>query len=125
MGINCLVEAFERRGKYRGSYDDDIERKSRRVMTLSRVCGVSDDEKLNEIPIMLNGAGVDLFYEYKERRSNYEHAFELIRNWYFSYEQRARVISKFKNVRFTEEMAKKPYESEMTEFRAFVAHLFT
>lgn len=123
LGINGLVKAFERTHKSRGTYDDDIERCIRRFLTQSRMFGALDDENLTAIQIMLKGAALDFFDEYQEGCSNHEDSFELLSNWYNS--QRARILSKWKNIRLTEEMAKNPDESEIPVFRGFVAQVVT
>lgn len=125
LGVNGLVKAFDKDDKYSGSYDDDLERSIRRFKTLAKMCEVPLDQRLHAIPIMLKGDALDFFDDYQEGCTSYEDAFTLLRNWYLSAEQRARVLAQWQNLRLSKEMAKRPDDSEVSVFRSFVAKLVT
>lgn len=125
LGINGLVKAFDKDDKYGGKYEQDLERAIRRFRTLTKMCNIPDDEKLQAIPVMLKDDALDYFDDYQDNCADHEEAFEMLRKWYHSSEQRARILTEWQQLRLSEEMAKQPEESEVSVFRNFVARLVT
>lgn len=66
LGLNGLVKEFDTEDKYGGSYDEDLEGSIRRFHTLSRMCEIYDEDKLQAIPIKLKGDSLDFFDDYQE-----------------------------------------------------------
>ena len=71
---------------------------------------------LKAIPIMLKSDALDFFDEYQDQCKTYNDALDMLRNWYLSAEQRARILNQWHTIRLTEEMKKKPNDSELSVF---------
>lgn len=74
---------------------------------------------------MLNRDSLDKFNDICQECRSHEDAFDILWKWYQITEQRSRILSKWKNIRLSEEMKKKPEELEAVVFRAFVAQFVT
>ena len=68
---------------------------------------------------------LDFFDDYQERCTSHGEALDMLRTWYHSTEQRARILVEWHTMRLSEEMEKRPDESEVAVFRTFVARLIT
>lgn len=74
---------------------------------------------------MLNRDSLDYFNDISYTCLTHEDSFELPRRWYHSTSKRARICCKWRNIRLTEEMAKKPEKLEAAVFRSFNLQLVT
>lgn len=99
MGINGLVNAFQREDKFGGDYQEYLERSKLRFQKLKKMCEVLDPAKLREIPVMLNGDALDLFDELQASCATDEEVFRLLRTWYLSYEKYARILYESQTLR--------------------------
>lgn len=89
------------------------------------MCEVQDIDKLQAIPILLKGDSLDFFGEYQETWKDHEAPFTMIRYWYNYWEQRARILTEWKQMRLLEEKDKRPVERKFALFRWFVKRLIT
>lgn len=96
------MKAFDKDDKYGGKYEEDLELSIRRFQTLTKMCEAPDNEKIQALPIILKGDALDLFDEHESKCANHEDDFTLLREWYHSSEQRARILKEWHQLRISE-----------------------
>lgn len=125
LGGSRLMKAYIGNPTFSGGWDEDIDNCISIYDILSEMCCVTDDEKLQSIPIMLSGDALSYFSSKIEGCSSYQEATMLLRRWYNSDEKRARILKAWQSMQLSDKMSKAPHESEVSVFRNFVARLMS
>lgn len=123
LGINGLMKAFKGKKPFTGSWEEDLDNCLGVFETLSDMCQITEAQMLRSIPIMLDGDALDYYSRIAASCATYGDAKSALRRWYNSDEKRARILTAWKSLVFSEEMSKRPDDSEVAVFRDFVARL--
>ncbi len=89
--MSSLMKAFSGRQFFAGDYGDKIVEAIELYDTLCTVCGVTDDDKLKFIPIMLKDSSLKYYNSNLRSYKTYSECMERLTSWYTSDEQRDRL----------------------------------
>ena len=117
LGINGLMKAYQNRQSYTGAWDEDFNGHVELYDTLSRLCGLSDAEKAESLPIMLRDDALSFYTRNYKVGDSYVGIITKMREWYTSEEQRNRLLHQWQGLRLTKAMQEAPEKSEIEVFR--------
>lgn len=89
------------------------------------MCQVTKEEMLQSLPVIISADAVSYFASKVQGFSDCEEATNLLRQWYNSDENRARILSTWQRMKLSEELSKAPDSSEVVIFQKFLARLMS
>ena len=123
LGMGGMMRAFNSKSKFTGSWEEDLDTTIKIFNTMSNMCGLTEDEKVRSIPLMLDGDALSYFSSNHKDGDNYDQSIEMLRNWYNNEEKRSRILTKWQTMTLTQAMSDDPTSSEVAVFRKFMARL--
>ncbi len=125
LGINGMIKSFQNRKKFSGSWDENLEEAITNYNIFSRICKLSEQEKADAVPYMLEGEAFTFFSQKIPPNTTFDEITKELRKWFTSSEKQARILKKWQEMRLSTEMEKSPDKSEIEVFRTFSFKLST
>lgn len=88
MGVLGLMKASIGKPLFSGDFDEYLESTLVVYDTLGTMCEVTDQEKRQEMPTILQGDAIKFFSEKPTNCLTYEEGSNLVRDWYVSPKKR-------------------------------------
>ena len=117
------MKAYVGKPIFTGNWDEDLDTCISVFNTLSKMCGMTDEDKVKSIPVMLSGDALSYFASNINENDEFTRATKLLREWYNSDDKKARILTKWQTMTLSEAMADEPKSSDVSVFRKFVAKL--
>ena len=124
MRIQSFSKALTGRDRYSVNWEEDLLGIIEVFEMTSGIHGLTDDEKHEAIPFMLEGAALSYYASnIKTVSTSYTDALGRLKAWYTSDDQQSKSLSEWHSVNFTEWCKAHPKKSQAEVFRNMCARL--
>lgn len=116
---------YQSRTKYSGFWNENLRASLDLYDTLTRMCGMDDNEKAHSLPVMLQGDALSHYSNTYKPEDDYAVIVKKMADRFTSAEQKGRLLRLWQSLRLTEALKEDTDQSEVEVFRAFSYKLST
>ena len=102
------MKSYQNRTTFGGEWSDNLHSSIQLFESLCKMCRLTEDEKLQSVPVMLRDRKMKFYSENFTELDTYEDINKMLEDRYTSKAQKGRMFTMWKNLRLSEFMKQNP-----------------